>query len=311
LQSVLLQTFQDFEIIVVNDGSTDEGPEVVNTIIAQNSTSSVGRVRIINFQNAGVSVARNNGVGFANNEYIAFLDADDWWDEQFLSEMKSLIELCPEANLFGSNYFYVKAGRNRLEDKGLPSEFTAGYINYITTYSCRFVVPFNCSFVVVRKDAFLAEGGFKPNLKLGEDFDLWIRLALKYKVAYMNKPLAYSNQDVPKDQRALGMNKKWTVSEHYIFNLGYLNKEESQNPALKYLLDGLRVRSLILFRINGWYKKETSLLLEKIDFSMQQAFFKRVYTWPLYIIKTWFHIISCGSYVKRKMQLSKNYYGAD
>lgn len=299
IQSVLDQTYTDFELIIINDGSSDNSLDKVKCY-------SDPRLHIINQSNSGVSISRNRGVIAANYDYIAFLDADDWWDERFLEGIKSLIELCPEAKLFGSNYFYVKAGKNRLEDKGLPTGFTSGYINYITTYSSSFVAPFNCSFVVVRKDVFLTEGGFKPTLKLGEDFDLWIRMALKYKVAYINNPLAYSNQDVPNDKRALGMSKRWTVSEHYIFKMEYLDEEESKNPSLKYLLDGLRVRSLIPFRINDWYIKETSLLIEKVDFSMQPPFFKRVYKWPLYIMRTWFYIISIGSFVKHKIQFVKS-----
>ena len=303
LKSVLAQKYKQFELIVINDGSTDDGPEKVKAIIAQNTRFPLGTIRLLNQPNKGVSVTRNNAVKIARYEYIAFLDADDWWNEYFLEEMKSLIDLCPEAKLYGSNYFYVKAGKNRLENKGLADEFTLGYINYIATYASTFVVPINCSFAVVQKEAFLAEGGFKPNLKLGEDFDLWLRLALKYKVAYFNKPLAFSNQDVNINQRALGKGKKWKTSEHFIFNLEYLEEEEQRNHDLKKLLNGLRVRSLIPFWINGLHAKEVTRLLEKIDFQTQSPYFNRVYHWPLLIVKTWFRFLSIGSFVKRRIKL--------
>src|ERR1041385_1644883 len=94
INSVLNQTFEIFELIVINDGSTDDGPDKVKGF-------SDKRIRLINQTNAGVSQARNKGVDLASYEYIAFLDADDWWDIHFLEEMKGLIEKYSEAALYG------------------------------------------------------------------------------------------------------------------------------------------------------------------------------------------------------------------
>ena len=77
INSVLNQTFTEFEIIVVNDGSTDESLEKIGHF-------KDARLKIINQENAGVSTARNNGVKEAKYDYVAFLVADDWWDEHFL-----------------------------------------------------------------------------------------------------------------------------------------------------------------------------------------------------------------------------------
>ena len=292
VNSVLNQTFSEFELIVVNDGSTDESLDKIEQITDE-------RIKIINQENAGVSTARNNGVKQAKYDYVSFIDADDWWDEHFLAEMKLLIEEYPEAGIYGCNYYYVKNGKYRLEDKGLEKGFTTGYINYFSVYAKTFCVPFNCSFVIVNKTAFNIVGGFKPQLKFGEDFDLWVRIALKYKVAYLNKPLAYSNQDIEVSNRALGNNKLYDKDSYYIFNLSYLGIEETKNKDLNILLNGLRVRSLLRYHLNNTFNKEVNDLLSKVDFKKQPIYFRLVYSLPLPMVKLYFAIKSVGSIIKQ------------
>lgn len=292
IHSILSQTCTNFEIIVIDDGSTDEGNQVVKSI-------NDHRIHLISQFNSGASVARNNGVKLAKYEYVAFLDADDWWDCHFLEEMKNLVIACPEAALLGSNYFVVKHQTNYPAQIGLGNNFKVGYIDYFKVYSSTFWVPINCSFVVVNKNIFEKVGGFKPQLKFGEDFDLWARLALGYKTAYVNKYLAYSNQDVDPGNRALGLEKKWKKAEHVIFNLGYLEEEEKQNTDLKYLLDGLRVRSLAGFYLAGLYNSEVSQLLPEVDFSRQPFLYWFIYKYPRPVVHFYFRFKKMGSQVKQ------------
>lgn len=300
IQSVFAQTYQEFELIVVNDGSTDDGLTKVNLYL-HSLLNPKSEIKLINQPNSGASTARNNGVKAAKYDYIAFLDADDWWESNFLEEMKSLVEKCNVAALFGSNYYYVKNGQNRLEDKGLPISFSSGYIDYISLYASEFVVPINCSFVVVRKNAFLAEGGFKASLKFGEDFDLWIRLATKYKVAYLNKPLAYSNQDVEKSNRSVGSQKIFSPNENVIFNLQYLEKQETETPELKILLDGLRVRALTNYYLKKLYRDSTKAELNKVDFSKQTFRYRFIYRWPRLMVQFYFNFMLYGSQFKQNI----------
>lgn len=281
VDSVLSQTFQDFELLAVDDGSTDGS-------VGQLSSYQDDRLRIISQANAGVSTARNNGARQARFDYILFLDADDWWHDSLLQEMNALIRQFPAAGMYGCKYYLVKNGRNVPADVGLDAGFEAGYIDYYQVYARTFWVPINCSFVVVRKSVFVEEGGFKPFLKFGEDFDLWVRIALKHRVGYANQFLAYSNQDVKVTGRALGINKLWRKSEHVIFNLDYLRHEESKNPSLKLLLDGLRVRSLVEFYINSRFPDETQAILKHVDFLKQPAFYRFVYHSPKRIVITYF-----------------------
>lgn len=294
VQSVLSQSFSKFELIVVNDGSTDKSLDKIEKITDE-------RIKIINQTNFGVSVARNNGVKQAKYDYVAFLDADDWWDNHFLAKMKLLIEKYPSAGIYGCNYYYVKNGKNHIKDKGLEKRFTSGYINYFKVYAKTFCLPFNCSFVIVDKAAFNAVRGFKPQLKFGEDFDLWVRIALKYKVAYLNKPLAYSNQDIEVSNRAMGNNKLYDKDSYYIFNLSYLGIEETKNKDLNILLNGLRVRSLLRYHLSRTYSKEVTDLLSKVDFNKQPIYFRLVYSLSLPIVKLYFTMKSIGSMIKQSI----------
>ncbi len=294
VESVLQQTYADFELIIIDDGSTDGSLDKV-------ARFADSRLTRISQQNAGVSVARNNGVKQARFEYVAFLDADDWWEPDFLDEAAQLIHTHNDADLFGTNYYYVKHGKPRVEPKGLPDTFRSGYIDYIALYGSWFCVLLNCSFVVVRKQAFEQAGGFKQNVRFGEDFDLWIRLALTSKVAYLNKPLAYSNQDVDIESRAIGGQTFYPPEAHFIFNLAYLKPVEQESAALKRLLDGLRVRVLLPYYLANQYVIEVRSVLAEVDFSLQPIYYRRAYEMPALLVRLYFELMNVGSFCKRTL----------
>ncbi|MCP1381189.1 glycosyltransferase family 2 protein [Runella salmonicolor] len=294
VRSVLSQTFRDFEVIVVDDGSTDDG-------FARLQSLQDDRLRLIPQKNAGVSVARNNGVKTAQYDYIAFLDADDWWDERFLEQMEKLISDYPEAALYATNYYSVKNRINRPAVIGVADNFQRGYIDYFDVYAKTFWAPVNCSYAVIKKTIFVEEKGFQPSLRMGEDLDLWLRVALKHKVGYLNQFLAYSNQDAETSQRALGAEKRWKKEEHVTFNLTYLHEYENQSPKLKYLLDGLRLRSLIPFYLQNVYSKEIREIVKKIDFSHHPFLYRFVYTWPKMLVLSYFLGKKYGSFVKQAL----------
>jgi len=294
VRSVLGQTFRNFEVIVVDDGSTDDG-------FARLQSLRDDRLRFIQQKNAGVSVARNNGVKSAQYDYIAFLDADDWWDAHFLEQMAKLITDYPQAALYATNYYSVKNGVNRLAVIGVADGFQRGYIDYFDVYAKTFWAPVNCSYAVIKKTVFVGEKGFRPSLKMGEDLDLWLRVALKHKVGYLNQFLAYSNQDADTSQRALGAEKRWKKEEHVIFNLAYLNESENQLPKLKYLLDGLRLRSLIPFYLQNAYPREIREIVRTMDFSRHPFLYRFIYTWPKVVVLSYFLGKKYGSFVKQSM----------
>lgn len=258
LQSILNQSYRSFELIVVDDGSTDD-----SYIIAESLLRDIANARIAKQKNSGVAVARNHGVELSNGEYVCFLDSDDWWDGDFLKEMSGLIERYPNAGLYGSNFFLVKDGKNKVAPIGFPYDFKEGYINYCQVYAKTLCMPISSSSVAIPRDAFLSAGQFRAGLKLGEDFDLWIRLAMKYPVAMINKPLAYYYQDIPAQKRAT--RNLYDPRFHMLWNLDYLAEQEAENKDLKILLDRLRSSGLLRYYLSRQYHEATIPQLEKVD----------------------------------------------
>lgn len=179
LQTVLKQTYQDFEIVIVNDGSTDYSVEEVAKVTDP-------RIRLIHQRNAGVSAARNRGIEEAKGEYIAFLDADDEWKPDYLKTQYELTQKYPECSIFACNYeFKDTQGKvtptiiRKLTFKGEDGILS----NYFEVASCSHP-PLWTSAVMIKKNAIQSIGGFPVGIKSGEDLLTWARLACKYHTAY-------------------------------------------------------------------------------------------------------------------------------
>lgn len=168
LESVLSQRFQDFEVIIVDDGSTDGGSKKIQRYFDD------PRIRVVRQNNQGVSAARNQGVAASRYELIAFLDADDSWLPGYLAAMKAGVDEFPNAGV------YCCGGVVRYPDG-------SGFVRYSSRYrgnnreinllsGLHFFA--NCSSVVVRKSSFRLAGGFPVGVAYGEDTVLFIKLAL-------------------------------------------------------------------------------------------------------------------------------------
>ena len=289
LESVLAQTFQSFELIVVDDGSKDSSYETAQKILARSKVNC----QLIHQENAGVSTARNNGVFASHGDYLCFLDADDWWDSVFLEKMDRFIKSYPEAGIYGTNYYYVKNGRQRV----CVTTAETGYINYCQVYAEKLQMPLWTGAVCVPRTVFDEMGGFRPHLKLGEDFDLWIKIALKYKVAFLNEPYSYYFQDSDITWRLVG--KLHNPQGHMLWNLGYLIEEEKTNPDYKSLIDSLRTYSLLPYYISAQYHDAAKQELAKVDWSKQSPRTQRLYEQPVFLLKCRQAFLKFGSRVKQ------------
>ena len=305
IRSVLNQSYHEFELIIVNDGSTDDSLQVVNRYLhaqqQEGNHSLMEHVRIINQPNAGVSVARNVGVEAARYEYIAFLDADDWWHKHYLVSMKGLIEEYPGAKLYSSSYYQVKRGVHHKATIGVDDSFKAGYIDYCEVYAKTLCMPVWTSATVINKKAYEEFHGMNPAIKLGEDFDLWIRVALKYKVAFLNEPLAYYNHDVDSKYRAVVYGRVYPPHQHYIFNLGYLENEEQQNASLKKLLDALRVYVLQPNYLDKTTREEAIAELSKVNWDEQPLKERIRHKTPVSLLQTQYRFMRFGSRIKQNI----------
>ncbi|MEO0456087.1 MAG: glycosyltransferase family A protein [Cyanobacteria bacterium P01_A01_bin.114] len=176
LDSVLAQTFADFEVWVVNDGSTDPTAEWVSSLTDR-------RVRLINQANQGCAIARNTGLLAACGQYVAFLDADDLWKPTKLEKQVQLLDSRPAIGL-------VYTGISTIDETGRPT----GKIELPTVEGAVWdaVVeanPIMCgSTPMMRRACFESAGLFDPSLRSAEDWDLWIRIAEKYEFALIQAP---------------------------------------------------------------------------------------------------------------------------
>jgi glycosyltransferase involved in cell wall biosynthesis len=178
IDSVLRQSRGDFEIIVVNDGSTDNGPDVVRE-------TGDRRIRLISQPNGGVSSARNRGVKEAASELIAFLDADDMWEPLFLETVLRLRQRHPEAGAYATAIRIRKPdlSEQAVRYRGIPEAPWEGLIpDYFDSVIA--APPVCASNVAIPKYVFDAVGYFPEGVSRGEDSDMWLRVALRYPIAF-------------------------------------------------------------------------------------------------------------------------------
>lgn len=169
--SALAQSFADFELIIVDDGSTDSSAAIVEAV-------SSPKIRLIRQSNQGVSAARNRGMREADGKWVAFLDADDLWLNDHLAQLWRTHEVFPEAALIANNYSTTGV-KSRSEATEVSRRITSRFIEEAALGKTWVFT----SAAMVRKDVALGIGGFAEGESRGEDVDLWIRMALENPVA--------------------------------------------------------------------------------------------------------------------------------
>ena len=181
LNSVLNQTYQNFEVIIVNDYSSDNSLDVVKAIDDH-------RIKIIEHsENKGLSASRNTGISAATHPYIAFLDADDQWDSTYLETIRNLVKEYPNESVFATHYrenyndkFFIPKSNLPVSSKGktflVRDFFEINLGRLILTQSC----------IVVHKTVFEQIGYYDENVTFAEDIDFYIRCFHTYNLAYYN-----------------------------------------------------------------------------------------------------------------------------
>jgi glycosyltransferase involved in cell wall biosynthesis len=301
IQSVADQTYQEFELIVIDDGSTDESLEklrVTSYELREENPDFFAKLRIIKQLNLGVSSTRNNGVKLAKYNYITFLDADDWWESTFLEEIKALINEFPEAGIYGSGYFKVKNGNFIPANIEVEKGFEKGYIEYFKTYAKTMWMPLWTGAVVIPKKIYKEFNGFKSELKMGEDFHLWVRIADNYKVAFLNKQLSNYNQDVNVVNRAVD-EKLYLPHEHSLFaDYGFI-----QNKAdFTRLFEVLAVYGLMPYYLANKNKAEVGKILNNIQWENHAFKYRLFYRiLPRLVVKWWYKGLKIGAKFKKHL----------
>ncbi len=176
IESVLEQTYQNFEIIAINDGSQDDTLAIIDSIQDQ-------RIKVFSYPNAGLSASRNRGFARARGEFIAFLDADDLWAKDKLESQLDLLQHNQKAAVAYSWTDHIDEHGNFLK----PASYTSCSGNI---YERLLIGNFlSCgSNTLIRAEALKQVGGFDESLKAAEDWDMWLRLALRYEFVVVPRP---------------------------------------------------------------------------------------------------------------------------
>ncbi|RRJ93234.1 glycosyltransferase family 2 protein [Paenimyroides tangerinum] len=238
LESVFEQTFSDFEILVINDGSTDKSLEVVESIQHK-------KIKIYNQKNQGVSAARNLGIEKSTSDYCCFLDADDIWKPNHLESLFQLIQKFPDAGLY-CNRYEIQISKNKIISTTFEfGNSHEGYINdfFKSSLVNRIALTSACC---ISKKTYHEIQGFDTEITNGEDLDYWIRIALKYKIAISNQNTLIYNFRT--DNQSIS---KINIEKQKLPNLEKYHSEEKQNPSLKRFLDLYRIEYALHFHICG------------------------------------------------------------
>lgn len=250
LRTVLAQTFTDFEVVVVDDGSTDGSADAVLSVTDQ-------RVRLVQQPNGGVSAARNRGIAEARGTYIAFLDADDEWLPGYLAKQADMIKRYPDCAVFVSNYAY-KDELGRLKPTVINEvsfQESHGILNNYFVVASKSDPPMWTSAIVVEKQSLEKIGMFPIGIATGEDLLVWARLAVNYKIVFNKEmdalyftPTTGTYRIDPKD-----MSLKNDIVRMHLHQLLYESKPKGWNLYLSFwdkmravinMRKGLRVETL-------------------------------------------------------------------
>lgn len=182
IESVQRQTFSNFELIVINDGSTDQTLELLSTI-------KDPRLRVFSYSNGGLPTARNRGISHTTGDFITFLDADDLWTPDKLELQLAALKHHPEAGVAYSWTYYMDE-QGKSVHVGSPVFFEGN------VYAKLLIGNFldSGSNPLIRREAIESVGEFDPTLKSCEDWEYWLRLAYRWHFVVVPKPQIFYRQ---------------------------------------------------------------------------------------------------------------------
>ncbi|MEI6893703.1 MAG: glycosyltransferase family 2 protein [Colwellia sp.] len=235
LASVANQTMTNFEVIVINDGSTDSTLSEAQKFVALHPNLDI---TIISNQNQGRSVARNIGIIMAKGDFICFLDADDELKEHHLAEFSKAISRYPEVGFFfadgethrqDDSWAEFSGFLARLMKRGDCWEIEGDYVlfndDFANTLALGSLIPM-CS-TAIKRDVLALSGLFNPSFSVGEDFELWFRISLTNRMIAINKKLSniYHHEDNTSNPKNSYRNtiKSLKVNKHILENTSNLN----------------------------------------------------------------------------------------
>lgn len=233
VKSVLNQTHREFEIIVVDDGSTDRSVEIVEKLVKE-----YPQVRLVKQANKLVGAARNHGIRESVSEIVTFLDADDEYLPDFLETINRLHENFPEAGAYATAYRIQKKEKSFIPKfSGLPKFPWEGIVPSYFKSGLGYH-PLSSSSIAVKKSVFEDVGYFDENERYAVDLDQWVRIASKYEIAFSSSVCAVYHRDTGETlsiEKRTNFDKK--VANTLYSLIKYKNHKKSDTIYIKQYFD--------------------------------------------------------------------------
>ena len=261
VSSVLNQTYKNLEIIIIDDGSTDNSLNTLEDLIDR-------RIVKIKQKNLGKSIARNNGIKKSSGKLILFLDADDYWYENHVYDLYKLFKLFPKAGLFSTNYLEISSEQipsiNKIRNNNKYEK-----INYFKLAANNIGIVWTSAAAITR-DVYDNLGGFE-DINIGEDLEYWARISLRYEVAYSHnisalycrntngamESIIFKTRELPKNLNDISPSVKFLSGKNKTDNIFLTNKY-----VLNYV--NSRISNIILWLVYMGYFEEVKIRTEML-----------------------------------------------
>jgi len=275
LNSVFNQTYKNFEIIIINDGSTDNSAEKAKMLLA-----NVNHATVLDQENKGLSSTRNRGVSLAKGRIIALLDADDLWHKDYLESIYNLYQNFPEASFYGTDYLEYYGPKNSVETKKNIDPNLKGKTFIVDDFFEKnkfqsLICPSSIAFKKEITNTIV----FDETIDYAEDVDFYLQSFIKHKLAYNYSPLTTLLTNIPNQMTQIGIKNK-TLPD-----LNFYEKNNPEHKSLEVYINYKRYMYAIEFKLLR-DKVNFKNLTQQINFSLLTSKQKLLLKSPLIVLKT-------------------------